>query len=50
MKNMSVEALRFKVLETDVFAEVEPIQKQLIILALKKAGNDFSTIMFQDAG
>ncbi len=38
MKNMSVEALRFNVLKTDVFAEVEPIQKQLIILALKKAG------------
>ena len=38
MKNMSVEALRFNVLKTDVFAEVEPIQKQLIIMALKKAG------------
>ncbi len=38
LKNMSVEALRFNVLKTDVFAEVEPVQKQLIILALKKAG------------
>ena len=38
LKNMSVEALRYNVLKTDVFAEVEPIQKQLIILALKKAG------------
>ena len=38
MKNMSVEALRVNVLKTDVFAEVEPVQKQLIILALKKGG------------
>ena len=38
LKNMSVEALRYNVLKTDVFAEVEPIQKQLIIMALKKAG------------
>ena len=38
LKNMSVEALRFNVLKTDVFAEIEPLQKQLIILALKKAG------------
>lgn len=38
MKNMSIEALRYKVLNTDIFAEVEPIQKQLIILALKKMG------------
>lgn len=39
MKNMSVEALRYKVNSTDIFAEVEPVQKQLIILALKKMGN-----------
>ena len=38
LKNMSVEALRYNVLKTDVFAEVEPIQKQLIIMALKKVG------------
>ena len=60
MKNMSVNALRFKVLETDVFAEVEPIQKQMIILALKKAGkvvgymgdgiNDATALQAADVG
>lgn len=38
LKNMSTDALRHKVLHTDVFAEVEPNQKERIILALKKAG------------
>ena len=38
MKNMSLEALRHNVLSTDVFAEVEPNQKEQIIFALKKAG------------
>ena len=38
MKNMSIEALRVKVIATDIFAEVEPLQKQMIILSLKKAG------------
>ncbi len=36
---MSDEALLGKVNTTDVFAEVEPNQKERIILALKKAGN-----------
>lgn len=38
IKNMSIEALRHNVLKTDVFAEVEPNQKEQIIFALKKAG------------
>jgi Mg2+-importing ATPase len=36
---MSDEALLAKVNQTDVFAEVEPNQKERIILAFKKAGN-----------
>jgi Mg2+-importing ATPase len=36
---MSDEALLGKVNQTDVFAEVEPNQKERIILAFKKAGN-----------
>ena len=36
---MSDEALLKRVNEVDVFAEVEPNQKERIILALKKAGN-----------
>ncbi|MGO8762998.1 MAG: magnesium-translocating P-type ATPase [Desulfobaccales bacterium] len=39
MRQMSPEALVTKVQEVDIFAEVEPNQKELIILALKKAGN-----------
>ena len=35
----SDEALRQRVNETDIFAEVEPHHKERIILALKKAGN-----------
>lgn len=36
---MSDEALMHRVTQVDVFAEVEPNQKEDIILALKKAGN-----------
>ena len=36
---MSSEALMRQVNDTDVFAEVEPNQKEHIILALKKSGN-----------
>jgi P-type Mg2+ transporter len=39
LHRMSDEALLRGVLDTDVFAEVEPNQKERIILALKKAGN-----------
>jgi P-type Mg2+ transporter len=39
MRQMADEALRRRAPETDIFAEVEPIQKERIILALKKAGN-----------
>lgn len=36
---MSDEALLKRVMEVDIFAEVEPNQKERIILALRKAGN-----------
>ena len=39
LRRMSDEALLKRVNETDVFAEVEPNQKERIILALKKAKN-----------
>ena len=39
MRQISEEALRRRAPETDIFAEVEPVQKERIILALKKAGN-----------
>src|SRR5450759_3259978 len=39
LDKMSSEALMRQVNDTDVFAEVEPNQKEHIILALKKAGN-----------
>ncbi|NRF38284.1 magnesium-translocating P-type ATPase [Pedobacter foliorum] len=37
LRQMSDEAFRHRVLRTDIFAEVEPNQKERIILALKKA-------------
>jgi Mg2+-importing ATPase len=39
LHHMSDEALMHRVTQVDVFAEVEPNQKEDIILALKKAGN-----------
>jgi P-type Mg2+ transporter len=39
LENMSDEALMHRVQYTNVFAEVEPNQKERIIIALKKAGN-----------
>ncbi|MBC7247218.1 MAG: magnesium-translocating P-type ATPase [Actinobacteria bacterium] len=39
MRRMSDEALLGRVREVDVFAEIDPNQKERIILALKKAGN-----------
>ena len=39
LAQMSSEALLRQVNDTDVFAEIEPIQKEQIILALKKSGN-----------
>jgi P-type Mg2+ transporter len=39
MRQMSTEALMKRAQEVDIFAEVEPNQKERIILALKKAGN-----------
>ncbi len=39
LQKLSDEALMHRVGETNVFAEVEPNQKERIILALKKAGN-----------
>jgi Mg2+-importing ATPase len=39
MRRMSPEALMRRAQEVDIFAEVEPNQKERIILALKKAGN-----------
>ena len=39
LREMSDEALLGRVNDVDVFAEVEPNQKERIILALKKAGN-----------
>ncbi|MGH8093342.1 MAG: magnesium-translocating P-type ATPase [Chthoniobacterales bacterium] len=39
MREMSAQALTRRVSEVDVFAEIEPMQKERIILALKKAGH-----------
>ena len=39
IREMSAQALMRRASETDVFAEIEPIQKERIILALKKAGH-----------
>lgn len=39
MRAMSAQALMRRVSQVDVFAEIEPMQKERIILALKKAGN-----------
>src|SRR5208282_2877970 len=39
LRGMSDEALLGRVNEVDIFAEIEPNQKERIILALKKAGN-----------
>ncbi len=39
LREMSAQALTRRVSETDVFAEIEPMQKERIILALKKAGH-----------
>jgi Mg2+-importing ATPase len=39
VRQMSAEALRSRAPEVDVFAEIEPNQKERIILALRKAGN-----------
>ena len=39
MREMSAQALMQRAPETDVFAEIEPTQKERIILALKKAGH-----------
>ena len=39
MREMSAQALIRRASEVDVFAEIEPMQKERIILALKKAGN-----------
>ncbi len=60
LNRMSDEALLRQVGETDVFAEVEPNQKERIILALKKAGhvtgfigdgiNDASALHAADVG
>jgi len=36
---MSEEALKVQAVETDVFAEVEPNQKERVIIALREAGN-----------
>jgi Mg2+-importing ATPase len=60
MRQMSPEALVKRVQEGDIFAEVEPNQKEQIILALKKAGhvvgymgdgiNDASALHAADVG
>lgn len=60
LRHMSDDALRHQVLRTDIFAEVEPNQKERIILALKKAGkvvgymgdgiNDASALHAADVG
>ena len=39
LRQLSDEALLRRVVDVDVFAEIEPNQKERIILALKKAGN-----------
>ncbi len=39
VNNMTTESLMRKAIETDIFAEIEPSQKERIILALKKSGN-----------
>jgi P-type Mg2+ transporter len=39
LAQLSDDALRQRVLDVDVFAEIEPNQKERIILALRKAGN-----------
>ncbi|MCX5845485.1 MAG: magnesium-translocating P-type ATPase [Deltaproteobacteria bacterium] len=60
LREISNEALLRKVTETDIFAEVEPNQKERIILALRKAGhvvgymgdgiNDASALHAADVG
>jgi Mg2+-importing ATPase len=60
LRAISNEALLHKVMETDIFAEVEPNQKERIILALRKAGhvvgymgdgiNDASALHAADVG
>jgi Mg2+-importing ATPase len=60
LREISNEALLQKVTETDIFAEVEPNQKERIILALRKAGhvvgymgdgiNDASALHAADVG
>jgi len=39
MKNMSDRALLQRVISTDIFAEVEPNQKEKVVVFLKRAGN-----------
>ncbi|NOJ29956.1 MAG: magnesium-translocating P-type ATPase [Nitrososphaeraceae archaeon] len=39
INKMTTESLTRNVIETDIFAEIEPSQKERIILALKKSGN-----------
>jgi P-type Mg2+ transporter len=60
LRNLSASSLRYRVRETDIFAEVEPHQKEQIILALKGAGevvgylgdgiNDASALHAADVG
>ena len=44
MREMSAQALMHRASEVDVFAEIEPMQKERIILALKKAGTSLVII------